>query len=76
MRAAISIDETKPHWAIKQGLDKVAESLGMTNVKVSGDFDTKHTLIFGDIEDFSAFAEKMKNSDLKWGTLCRVAGDE
>ncbi len=71
-RVVISFDNTKPHWAKQQGLDKEAERLGMTNVTVSGDFDEKIARIYGEVEDFDAFYKSIAGTPLDQGTLSRV----
>lgn len=74
--AVISFDETKPHWAQQQGLDKEAERLGMTNIYVSGDFDAKTALIYGNVENFESFkAAAEANKLLREGSVYRVAGE-
>lgn len=74
--AIISFDETKPHWAIQQGLDREAENLGMMDVRVSGDFDAKTALIYGFVENFEQFQAKIEASRLNHGSLCRVSGGD
>ena len=73
MRVVISIDECKPHWAVKRGLDKLAASLGMRNIRVLGDFDSKLTDIFGDVDNFEEFETAMQCTALNEGSLFRVA---
>lgn len=74
MRVCIQFDETKPHWALNAGFDKVAESLGMRNVTVTGDFDSKLTYIYGDIDvPLDAFKALVENSKLREGSVHRVA---
>lgn len=76
MRAVIQFDECKPHWATKRGLDKAALALGMTNIKLTGDFDDKITLIYGDVESVSAFSDAIKGSPLSEGSVYAVGGVE
>lgn len=69
MRIVIQFDETKPHWAIQRGYDKLAESLGMSNIKVTGDFDSKVTYIYGTVDNFETFHNAAQNTCLKEGSI-------
>lgn len=76
MKAVIQFDECKPHWAVQRGLDKAALALGMTNIKLTGDFDAKITLIYGDVESVSAFSATMRDGPLSEGSIYAVGGVE
>lgn len=73
MRICIQFDETKPHWAIQRGYDKVASQLGMRDIKLTGDFDTKLAYLYGTVDDYDAFAESLKGTVLEEGSLYQVS---
>lgn len=73
INAAISFDETKPHWAEQQGLDKEAALLGMTVAYIGGDFDMKYAVIYGHVDSLEAFKAAAADSRLSHGSVYRVA---
>ncbi len=69
----IEFDECKPHWAKKARYPELATACGMTNLTLSGDFDLKITRIYGVVDSFEAFSASIAETNLKHGSLYRVA---
>jgi hypothetical protein len=71
-KICIQFDECKPHWAKQRGYEQVAAELGLTNIRLTGDFDAKITYLIGDVDNFEAFKTKVDNSSLAEGSLHKV----
>lgn len=72
-RVCLSFDELKPGWAQQAGYDVECVRLGMKDLNLSGDFDTKETWIYGTVDDYEIFKAKVENSTvLSEGKLCKV----
>lgn len=69
----IAFDEMKPHWATGAGLDKVAETIGFRNVRVTGDFDAKVTHIIGEVENEAETRKEFEKLGWDTASLHRVA---
>lgn len=73
-RVMVSFDEMKPHHAEKAGIPAKLGELGMTNIRVGGDFDLKQAEIVGEVADFEAFQARFNQHPLaNSGSLFKLA---
>src|SRR6185295_10854192 len=73
IRVCLEFDECKPHWAEQRGWPGLAADCGLQNLSVTGDFDSKITRIYGDVEDFDLFKSRIAGTALgNEGSLSRV----
>ena len=71
-RVCIQFDECKPHWAKQHGYHLIAAECGLTDITVTGDFDSKLTYIYGNVDSFEIFKAKIEQTSLKEGSLYKV----
>lgn len=71
-RVSIQFDECKPHWAKQRRYDVIAAELGMKNVRITGDFDSKIAYVIGDVDNFEQFRALAENSLLSEGSVCEL----
>lgn len=63
-RVCIQFDECKPHWAEQRGYLSAARECGLTNIRITGDFDAKITEIWGAVADYGAFRARVQEHPL------------